>query len=325
MSTFFCPFNMPDVELTCCHRTLGLDATYDILEAIQKLARDAEGDSTSYRINLGTLESISMASNGRTDLTLLVWDLAELFKYKPTECMFEDAVLSFGTSREDGNSFRALLDMENSGYLPSHVFLRRYSLQLSKYKKRLVHVQNLLGYNHDGQFLSSSAMNCLLLGYGMHKDLEKSFETFENFGSYNVQANDITFAYLMEALWLNVKERQKTSELTDEDIDDILAVVDTVIRSMQLAGVEGSSSFIYEHMRLLCLLKKFDDAKLILESAIENGLAIKTGSIVLIATGYLEVDDIETARKVANLSVAAGCGEAPNFLMKRIQDREMDQ
>ena len=303
-----------------------MDATYEILEVIQKLARDADDDGSSsslnYRINLGTLESISMASRGCTDLTLLIWDLIDMFDYKPTECMFEDAVLSFGVSRQDDNSLRALLDMENSGYLPSHTLLRQYSLQLSMFKKRLVHVQNLLKYNQDGQILSSSALNCLLLGYGMHKDLEKAFDVFDSFNNCNVQANNITFAFLIEALWLNVKEWRKTSELTNEEVDDVLAVVDTVIASMQLVDVDGCSRFIYGHIHLLCLLKKFDDAKLLLESAIDNGLAVKTGSIVIVANGYLELDDIETARKVANLSVAAGCGKAPNFLLERIKDRE---
>ena len=261
-----------------------------------------------------------MATEGCTELTLLVWDLAELFEIQPTECMFEDVVLSFGSTKSDKRSFNALLEMELSGYIPSSALLRQYAVKLSMNDRRLAHARHLLAYNHDGQYLSTSGINCLLLGYGMKKDLETAFELFENFDKYNIQADDNTYAFLMESLWLNVKDRVASNEFADTDVDDILAVIDTVVSSMQLAEVDGGKRFAYEHMRLLCVLKQVDEARALLEYAIENKVPVKIGSIAMIANGYVDRGDAESARDVANLSAAAGCGE-PTFLLRQIENR----
>lgn len=295
------------------------DATFEILQAIRTLAQD----SSDYAIDIGTLESISMTTkqSQHTDLNVLIWDLAELFSYEPTECMFEDVVLSFGSTWQDKSSIKALLDMERSGYTPSYVFLRQYALQLSTTQKRLAHAQNLVTYNEDDQYLSASSMNCLLLGFGMRKDLDKAFEVFEGFVTYNLKTDENTFAFLMESLCLNVKDRV----VNEEDVDDILGIVETIMESMNLAGVDNSSKVLYEHIRILCILKRVDDARKILEKAIVDRLEVKPGTVVMIANGYLDAGDTRKARDVANLSVNAGCGEPPTYLLKRIANREEEQ
>ena len=295
------------------------DATYAILSAIKTLAMDSASETNSslsdYKIDIGTLESITMTTKRCTELHTLVWDLVELFEYQPTVSMFEDVVLSFGRINRDECASKALLDMENNGYVPSYALMKQYALQLSSYHKKLVHLQHLLSFDKDRQYLSSSAMNCLLLGFGMRKDLDSAFEVFEDFTKLNLTHDENTFAFLMESLWLSVKDQVAPG---DDDIDDVLAIAETIIGSMQLAGVERGSRFIYDHIRLLCLLKKFDDAKLILEEAIMDRIPIKTGNIIMIATGYLDRGDVESAREVAKLTKAAGCGETPWFLLNRI-------
>jgi hypothetical protein len=301
---------------------LDSDAIYEILQAIKTLSED----SLDYIVDIGTLESISATTTKKNpDLNLLIWDLADIFQHQPTEAMFEDAILSLGSTMQDADAFKAMLSMENSGYLPSYTFMRQFALQLSHTKKRLTHARHLLTYNDQDQYRSVSAMNCLLLGCGMRKDLDTAFEVFEDFDKYNVPADENTYAFQMEAFVLNVRDRFASVEAADEDVEDILAIVDTFIESMDLACLDKSSQFIYGHMRLLCILNKVEDARTLLENAIADNIAVKPGSIVMIATGYLDKGDLSSAREVAKLFVPAGCGKAPTYLMNRIRQFEERQ
>ncbi|KAL7519603.1 hypothetical protein ACHAWX_004362 [Stephanocyclus meneghinianus] len=297
------------------------NATCEILRAIKILATQ----SPSYRVDIGTLEAISLATQrGQTELNLLVWDLIELFGHQPTESMFEDVILSFGSIRSDAKSFKALIDMENNGYVPSSVLLRQIAFKLSGDFNRLRHARNLFTWNSDHRILSTSTMNCLLLGYGIKKDIDTAFDVFEDFAKYELQTDKNTFTFLMESLYLSVKDKLASSSGSPEDIDDILAIIDTVICSMELARVERSAHFYYEHIRLLCLLTKVDDAKSLLENAIDCKLPIKAGCIVMVATNYVNRGDFCNARYVASLSEIAGCGEAPSYLLRRIRGLEQE-
>jgi pentatricopeptide repeat protein len=311
-----------------CDDILDVDATYEILQAVKKLVEDsgheAKDFSSEYMVTIGALESISMVTKRSNDLSLLVWDIAELLGYHPNECMFEDVIISFGGAKTD-TALKAILDMENSGYAPEYALLRQCALKLSCSDRRLVFAKNVLAYNKDSQYRSTSTMNCLLLGYGMRKDLDSAFEVFELFQEYDLRADENTFAFLMESFWLCVKARFQSSECNDDDISDILGIVDTILGSMELAGVERDKRFIYEHMRLLCLIKQVDDAKQCLHAAISDKISVKASSIVMIANGYLAKGDVQSARDVANLFVAAGCGEAPAFLLDRIGSLPRDE
>lgn len=289
-------------------------ATYEVLRAIKTLAQD----SSDYRVDLGTLESVSMTTklSRHTELNMLIWDLAELFHYEPTECMFEDVVLSFGGALQDKNAIKALLDMERCRYTPSYAFLRHYALMLSYSNKRMSFAKNIVMYNEDDQYLSASAMNCLLLGFGMRKDLDGAFQMFESFAKFNLERDENTFVFLMESLCLNVKDQV----VNEDDADDVLAIVETVLDSMKLAGVDISSKFLYEHVRILCILKQVDDARQLIEKAVVDRIPVKPGAIVMVANEYLDRGDIENAQAMAKLSVNAGCGEPANFLKNRIQE-----
>jgi hypothetical protein len=301
-------------------------ATCEILQAIKNLTTDSASSSPSsspssseYKVDIGTLESISLSTQkGQTDLNLLIWDLVDLFGYKPTEGMFEDVVLSFGAARADASSFKALVDMEHNGYVPSYVLLRQFAVKLSGDHKRISHAHDLLNWDSQDGYLSSSTLNCLLLGFGMRKDIDMAFEVFESFAKYGLETDKNTYSFLMESLFLSAKDELNSSS-SPEDTNDISVVVDTIIGSMELAGVERSGNFVYEHIRILCMLNKFEDAKAMLEDAIENKLPIKPGLIVMIATEFANRGDVETARYVANLSATAGNGAAPEYLVRRIR------
>ncbi|KAL7476080.1 hypothetical protein ACHAW6_001961, partial [Cyclotella cf. meneghiniana] len=220
------------------------------------LIRILATQAPSYRVDTGTLEAMSLAAQkGQTELNLLIQDLVELFGHQPTERMFEDVILSFGSIRSDANSFKAVL-------------LRQIAFKLSGDFSRLRHARNLFTWNSDERFLSTTTINCLLLGYGIKKDINTAFDVFEDSANYQLQTDMNTFTSLMESLHLSVKDKSASASRSPEDIDHILAIIDTVIGSMELTRVERSAHFYYEHIRLLCLLTKVDNAKSLLEHAI---------------------------------------------------------
>eukprot|EP01082_Thalassiosira_pseudonana_P013422 g11875.t1 g11875 contig6:772723-774398(+) len=128
------------------HPYLDTTATYEILSAIQTLQSSDTPNAADYRVDIGTLETISMnaAKRGHIDLNLLVWDLVESCGERPTECMFEDVILTFANNKSDSNSFAALVDMEKNGFVPSRALLRQLALKLSYSKGRLRHAKNIL-------------------------------------------------------------------------------------------------------------------------------------------------------------------------------------
>lgn len=296
---------------------------HEILRAIHKLQSETSDTTTEdYRVDLGTLETISMAAvqDRNVDLNLLVWDLVELFGYQPTEGMFEDVILSFAASKSDRNLFAAMADMEKNGFVPSRTLLRQIAVRISfKNYKRLTHAHNLLANKNNGNFITTSSMNVLLLGYGMKKDINTAFNVYDDFVTYNLKPDANTFSFLMEALYLDSKEFfSPGQDVKPEDIDYAIDGAAMIQKSMNESGIEKSNHFMHEYIRVLCTTGRLDDAKSMLDEAIECRSPVEMGSIVLIASDYAGKGDFEMARSVANSSVMAGCGKPPSFLIHRI-------
>jgi hypothetical protein len=130
-------------------RSTDTDATHEILSIIQKLQLDIAVIESppvdDYRIDLGMLEAISMASARKNvDLTLLVWDLVELFGYAPTAGMFEDVIMSFAATYQNENMFSALSDMERNGFVTSPGLLKFVGMKISRNDKRIRHSYNTI-------------------------------------------------------------------------------------------------------------------------------------------------------------------------------------
>jgi pentatricopeptide repeat protein len=267
---------------------------------------------------------MNAAKRGHIDLNLLVWDLVESCGERPTECMFEDVILTFANNKSDSNSFAALVDMEKNGFVPSRALLRQLALKLSYSKGRLRHAKNILTRVEDEEteIMSTASMNTLLLGFGMRKDIDAAFNVFDDLTRYRLQPDINTFSFLMETLYIDTKERLGSSHYGPDDTEAVLGAVETVLSTMEELGIEPTGNFIYEHIRLLCVVGKLDDAKNLLDDAISNHTRVDLGSIVTIANAFIKVGDFEMARTVADLSVAAGCGETPFYLTKRISDTE---
>ena len=314
------------MHITICvdHKT-----THEVLSIIQNLHNN-DLDSPmpcneGYYIDFGTLESISMASARKNaDLVLLVWDLVEQFGYTPTASMYEDVVLSFTATHQDENMYAALADMAKNGFVPSPVLLRFIARKITYEDKRAMHSQKMLTWHRNNHLRSTHGMNSLLIGYGMKRDINNAFLIFEDFEKFNIQPDANTFTFLMEALYIDAKDRfpyKQRLQFNPQDIQDVVGAAQIVIDAMAEAGIQRTKLFFYEHIRLLYTLDLLEDAKSVLLEAIHTGTSVPKATLFMLGSKFANVGDFENARAIAQMSRAAGCGDFPR-LINRINNLE---
>lgn len=322
--------------LQCYHPFTHIEATHEVLSIVQKLHLDHEHSSLeadNYRVDLGTLESISMAASKKNmELVLLVWDLVESFGYDPTASMFEDVVMSFGETQQDDNMYAALVDMEKYGQVPSRALLRWVALKISgalKWMGRLDHSYNLLTWHEHEHLRSTHSLNALILGYGIKRDIDSAFVVYEDFERFDLHPDANTYTFLMEVLYLDTKGRfpiqanKANPEISPQDIEDVIGVTQVLLGAMEEAGIEKTKPFVHEYVRLLCALNLLDEANLEVKEAISRGTGLTISTLFMLATRFADAGNTEMAFAVSGLSVEAGCGElrALGNRIKNITDR----
>jgi hypothetical protein len=98
----------------------------------QRIDRD-NIQRNQYFVDIRTLEMIgaAAASQGNSDVNLLVWDMLDVLGYEPSEAIYENTVTAFAmntfTYRE---AFTVLAEMEARGFKPSRALLRSFSLHV---------------------------------------------------------------------------------------------------------------------------------------------------------------------------------------------------
>jgi hypothetical protein len=315
-------------------------ATSEVLSVIQQLHLNSiESSSTSpssslssssedYRIDMGTLEAISMASARKNvDLVLQVWDMVEQFGYTPTASMFEDVIVSFAATRQDDNMYSALADMARNGYEPSPLLLKYIAMNVSRTDKKIHYSHKLLTWHRNVHLHSKHGMNALLAAYGMKRDINNAFLVFEEFDALHLQPDSNTFTFLMEALYIDTKERfpfkssEQRPQISTQDVDDVVSAIQIILDAMDSAKVHKTKAFYYEHIRVLYCLGLLEDGKVVLEEAIATGTHVPMQTLFMLATRFAHFGDFTNAQAVAGLSNAAGCGDF-NRLKNRIKNIE---
>ena len=173
-------FNASNISLSLDN----LEATHELLSTIQKLYTDElslPSPKEDYRIDLGTLESISLVAARRNiNLNLLVWDLVDLFGYSPSESMYEDIIMSFGSTKQDENMYSALVDMEANGYTPSRPLLQYLALKVGYSEGRLHPSGKILSWHENDHLRSIHTMNVLVMAHGIQKDINSAFRVYDD-------------------------------------------------------------------------------------------------------------------------------------------------
>lgn len=299
-------------------------ATSEVLSVIQQLHLNSVESSL---IDQGTLEAVSIASARKNvDLTLQVWDMVEQFGYSPTASMFEDVILSFAATKQDENMYSALADMERNGFEPSPLLLKYIAVKVSRTDKKINYSHKLLTWHGNVDVHSKHGMNALLAGYGMKRDINNAFLVFEGFAQLHLQPDTNTFTFLMEALYIDTKERfpfksEQRPQISPRDVSDVASAIQLILDAMDGAGVHKTKAFYYEHIRVLYCLGLLEDGKVVLEEAIATGTHVPMQTLFMLATRFAHFGDFKNAKAVAGLSNAAGCGDF-NRLKNRIKNIE---
>ncbi|KAL9179850.1 hypothetical protein ACHAXT_007820 [Thalassiosira profunda] len=320
-------------KLLQCYRPFAdTKAVHEMLVAIKTLHSGSDQsltDAEDYRVDLGTLEAISLAASAASniDLNLLCWDLVDMFGYQPTEGMFEDVVLSFSVQKySDEDMFAALVDMEGNGYLPSRALLKNIALKMSGVPRRLSHAEHKLMWHENEHVRSTHTLNALLMGYGMRGNIDAAFRVFESFPKNGLQPDENTFTFLMEVLYIDTKNRfplkdNQASVDSPEDIEDVLGAAQIILDSMEGAGVAATKLFYHEQIRVLCALGLLEDAKMLVEEAVAVGTPLPVATLYLLATRLAHAGNYQMAHAVADLSAVAGCGDGTS-IANRIRNIE---
>jgi hypothetical protein len=93
----------------------------------------ADAVAKQYFIDMSVLETIgaSAASQGESEICLMIWDMIDTLGYTPTEGIYENTVVAFAmnafTYRE---AFIVLNEMESRGFVPSRALLRSVSVRV---------------------------------------------------------------------------------------------------------------------------------------------------------------------------------------------------
>ncbi len=298
----------------------------EILSSIHKLQSETPQSALSdYKLDIGTLETISTAAvqEKNIDLNMLIWDLLDVYQYKPTECLFENVILCFALRKRDENAFAALMDMEMSGFTPSRALLRRVAVKVSyKSHGRMVNARNLI-YD-SANLMGTPSMNVLILGLGMRRDIQAALEVYDHLISNNLAADTNTFDFLMESLYIDAKDifTSNKENPRPEDVDYVVSGMGMIEKSMEEAGIEPSTHFYHEKIRVLCTIGRTMEAKTVFDEAIEKGTKVGVGSIVFLTYRLASMGDFDGAKQVVELCSVAGCGKPPEYLIVQLKNME---
>jgi hypothetical protein len=101
-----------------------------VLELIQQeTSEDSPYAQAEYRLDLGTLEAMSVgaAKSGDFKFILLLWDVMDQLAYKPTAAIYENTIIAFAASDNLENAFAAMASMEAEGFPLSRALVRSFS------------------------------------------------------------------------------------------------------------------------------------------------------------------------------------------------------
>ena len=122
-------------------------------EVVESAAKQgvAVDPKAQYMVDIGVLEMIgaAAASQGSSEINLLVWDMLDVLGYEPTVGIYENTVMTFAmntfTYKE---AFTVLAEMEASGYVPSRALIRSCSAHIRLVVTAFVGMPNLAIFHY---------------------------------------------------------------------------------------------------------------------------------------------------------------------------------
>jgi len=314
-------------------RIAHLTALVDSLKVLLEYPAENE-EIHSYRIDEGLIEqmAVSGVSKQSCDYVLKLWDIIEILGYKPSERIYECAILSFFRSfQKDHHGFAALTDMESDGYVPSRALINSISRNLSVSVKRLDHAYYMLTKHEPpkGINLSTSVLNCILAACAKEGFVDRSFTVFHEFERFDLYPDANSYSYLLECISNEIKQMkavlvydsvQQKVVKTDtyrSATDDFQIYVDScveVVSMMKDQGVDHTRHTLHEYVDALSCLGELDTAKITLENAIYQKERVLKKTIEHFCLQCALSQRKDLALESLSLFEAAGHERIPNYI-----------
>jgi len=327
-----------------------------IFQGLIRLQQTKESWQLDYRLDIGTLQHISImaARRGSSNLIFLIWDYMELFDYGPvSEAMYEDTIVALVESRwQDSLFLQVLYEMEKKrGFVPQRPLIRSISRSIRPIigriqnilrfiQKRAIHkkdpwkkeypvVQDVEEEMTPGEGVTTAMLNCVLSAYAEWGLVDKVLDVFDEFNKLECYPNDDTFAFLMEAVAINITtaiETKTNAENKDDTwtpwISSQLDSVEVIIHTMYQMKCSWTHPMVYNYIRILCAIGESNKALIFLEDINTQETStctnISLDTFTLLATSFALHDNRHGVNMTKELSQRHG-HSFPSYTSERIE------
>lgn len=293
------------------------DATMMAMEAVNKL----QAKSSNYQVDIGTLEMITgaAATRGRYHICLKAWDILEAQGVQPSETIYENIVTAFIMGyKQDLNCFSALGDMEARGFKPSRALIRSVTRSLRFSIGRVDHAHiNVASDRVEGARVTVSTLNMVCSGYAELGQVNRAFAMFDDFTKYQLDPDEDTYSYMMEALSKASGGDMQTSASL---LAKYYTAAEWLINTMTEKDVVINHHTLHYYVHTLGNLGEFDAAQSAVLDALDVGLNVSNKTLTMLISECGERGDLDMAR-----FFASKLSEPLHFVEKRIENWELQK
>lgn len=341
----------PDIVLNVVQNDYPFDSIHsvrDTLKSLLYLQRTKSKSTDDFILDMGTLEHLcciaARKGSSKTFLVLLnfiqeVRDSGNEF-YHPTQGIYESLAQSFMSSsqREDQKVFGVLKEMESIGFQPSHIFLRglAQSIRTRSTVGRLDAARHMILSGYEGtetSIATTSGLNVIIAGYADLGFVDKAYLTYSMFEELDCKPDENTFAYLLEAVAMDISTAipPKFDHQEHEWIVSKVDIADALIEEARSKGFLINKHMLHSYISVLCAANSLGNAKKVINEVIFDAeeyeitppIGVETFSIL--ALKYAENGDFESLDDIMKLSAFAGFKEglAPHVTKQIDRIRKM--
>eukprot|EP00980_Cylindrotheca_fusiformis_P007950 scaffold1697_cov120-Cylindrotheca_fusiformis.AAC.32 len=274
-----------------------------------------------FSLDRSTLETISTgaAHSGDPQLILLVWDVLDVYGYKPTAQIYENTVVAFAC-RRDGlyEAFAALATMKDDGFDVSSALIRSFSRAIRHKRSHVDDAFRLLTAKDSGEIRCLENFNVVLSSYAERGDVNETGRVFKAMRDFDCQPNQDSYAYSMEALGKDLHRRKSSTDRSW--VQKNTEIAGSLLATMDEEGVSPSADFVRNYVELLCLASELETATSLIENCLstdEMKSIVNNKSLYRVALANAETGNIEIAKKLAS----ATSEEIP-ILHRKIRSKE---
>ncbi|GKY96436.1 hypothetical protein MPSEU_000603100 [Mayamaea pseudoterrestris] len=293
------------------------------MRAIADLQRQESDDGQEYIIDLATLEALSSsaAQASNLDMTMLVWELVDVYKYEPSLALYENAVVTFASHQETyANAFIAMNDMKGRGMSVSRALIRGVSARL---RGILENVDLALGQlqtsYQDGSPVSTEQLNCVMSAMAERGDVHCVSFVIDEFKRFGLEMDADSYSFALEGLGKHLYRVRKVGEPSEDVLRDCLEKASEYLSAMEDAEIVPTAHIIREYVELLCQADEVDTANEVVLEALESGGLVNHKTVYRVAMAQADLGNFVAAR-----SLASTLSETLPELMDKVDRKEFE-